>query len=93
MSPKPLPCLFLVGVSCMERKGKSREYMVGRVCPKCHFYDRFVRETEEEEDEFWEAEGRARRGEFCLICACRLDGDSRSDVLHVCRGCSGTLEM
>jgi len=77
----------------MERKGKSRQYMVGQVCPKCHFYDRFVHETEEEEDEFFEEEEWLRSAQFCLICACKLDDDSRSDVFHVCRRCSGTLEM
>jgi len=93
MSPKPLPCLFLVGVSCMERKGKSREYMIGHVCPKCHFFERFNREMAEEDDEFFKEEGWLRSAEFCIICARRLDGDNRSAVSHVCRRCSGTLEM
>ena len=92
MSPKALPCLFLLDVSCMKREGNSRGYMVGVVCPKCHFFERFNRQMEEEEDEFFEEVDRLNTPQFCVVCARRLDVDSLRYVGNVCRKCRGISE-
>jgi len=68
MSPKALHCLFLLDVLCSFRKSEKVFGIMNR-CLKCKHYFRFLKEMEEEEDEFFERveairrEERLRRGE------------------------------
>lgn len=55
---KILSCMFLSDVLCSFRK--SEEFGVMNRCLKCPHYQRFLREMEEEEEEFWEEVDRFR---------------------------------
>lgn len=55
MSPekiKSAPCLFVLDVLCSYRK--SEKFGVMDRCERCVHYFRFLKEMEEEEDEFFE---------------------------------------
>ena len=88
---KVLSCVFLNDVLCKYRKSE-KPMVLGR-CFKCRHFSRFNHIMEEQEDAFWEQVDRIRGAEFCVVCACKLDDDSRSDVWNVCRRCRKTLEM
>ena len=88
---KILSCVFFDDVLCSFRRSEKSGIMDR--CMNCEHFARFNREMQKEEEEFFEEEGWFRSAQFCLICACKLDDDSRSDVFHLCRRCSGTLEM
>lgn len=81
---------FFDDVLCSFRKSE-RSGVLDR-CMNCDNFERFNREMQKEEDEFFEEVEWLRSAQFCLVCACGLDSNSRSDVWHVCRRCSGSLE-
>ena len=55
-------CVFFDDVLCSFRRTKG--YYIMARCLKCKHYLRFLREMAEEEEEFWEWEGKVRRGEI-----------------------------
>lgn len=62
MSPKHLACLFLLKVLCSFRKyGQSS---VLEECFKCKFYEKFLRISEKEEEDFWKYCDKVRKGEL-----------------------------
>lgn len=56
---KQLPCLYELDVLCPFRK--SEKVRIMRRCEKCPHYAKFVRDMEEEEEEFWEEADRIRK--------------------------------
>lgn len=84
-------CMYLHDVLCSFRLS-SKLFWMGR-CRTCVHYEMFVREMEEEEEEFFEEVERLRGAECCCVCGCKLGSDNRSDVWNVCVGCKKTLEM
>ena len=60
-SMKVLSCVFFDDVLCSYRKNVKLGVM-GR-CFKCRYYKRFKRESDKEEEEFFEEVERIRRGE------------------------------
>jgi hypothetical protein len=56
---KLLSCLFLLDVLCVFRK--TEKFGIMNRCSKCLHYKRFLREMEEEEEQFWEEEEKIRK--------------------------------
>ena len=56
---KLLSCFFLPDVLCSFRK--SEKFGVMSRCLKCPFYAKFMREMEEEEEEFWDEVDKIRK--------------------------------
>ena len=52
-------CLFLPDVVCSYNKSDKPRFM--RRCEKCVYYAKFLREMEEQEEEFWEEVDRIRK--------------------------------
>ena len=56
---KLLSCLFLLDVLCSFRKSE-KSYIMNR-CSECVHYKRFLKEMQEEEEEFFEEADRIRK--------------------------------
>lgn len=60
VSTKQYECFFLVDTLCQFRKHKDISGIMHR-CLKCPQYERFMREMEEEEEQFFEEVERIRK--------------------------------
>ena len=56
---KVLSCFFLTDVLCSYRKYEKIGVMSR--CLKCQYYERFKREMDEEEEEFWDEVNMIRK--------------------------------
>jgi hypothetical protein len=56
---KLLPCLYELNVLCAFRTSEKKTHM--KRCEKCKHYKRFVKDMEDEEQEFWDEVDRIRK--------------------------------
>ena len=70
---KCLPCVLWDNVLCSYRK--DAKFGVMARCFKCGEYERFMREMDSEEDEFFVEVERENRFAKCMFEACLCDGE------------------
>lgn len=86
---KRITCVFFDDVICSFRE---EGFGIMDRCFRCDHFFRFLSEMEKEEDEFWEEVDKLRADRFCVICARKLDDESRRRLSVVCNRCAGQLE-